>query len=95
MRVALLALGCLLFQTTGAQQENTVSPQIMTDTLPRPVNVLAGINEPQARLLNTLPDGNKVYALPQDNMPCVVPAATPTMPWQDNNRPVCLITICR
>ncbi|MEI9807486.1 MAG: hypothetical protein WDO16_06135 [Bacteroidota bacterium] len=26
-----------------------------------------------AKLLNTLPNGNKVYALPQDNMPCVVP----------------------
>ena len=26
-----------------------------------------------AELLNTLPNGNQVYALPQDNMPCVVP----------------------
>src|SRR5688572_29035821 len=28
---------------------------------------------PQGELLSTLPNGNKVYALPQDNMPCVVP----------------------
>jgi hypothetical protein len=27
----------------------------------------------QSRLLHTLPNGNKVYALPVDNMPCVVP----------------------
>jgi hypothetical protein len=27
----------------------------------------------QAKLLHTLPNGNKVYALPMDNMPCVVP----------------------
>lgn len=26
-----------------------------------------------AELSHTLPNGNKVYALPQDNMPCVVP----------------------
>jgi hypothetical protein len=26
-----------------------------------------------AKLLHTLPNGNKVYALPMDNMPCVVP----------------------
>ena len=28
---------------------------------------------PQSKLLYTLPNGNKVYSLPQDNMPCVVP----------------------
>ena len=28
---------------------------------------------PQAKLLYTLSNGNKVYSLPQDNMPCVVP----------------------
>lgn len=27
----------------------------------------------QSKLLHTLPNGNKVYALPMDNMPCVVP----------------------
>ena len=36
------------------------------------------VNPPQnlisnSRLLNALPNGNKVYALPQDNMPCIVP----------------------
>ena len=28
---------------------------------------------PQATLLHTLPNGNKIYALPQDRMPCLVP----------------------
>ena len=28
---------------------------------------------PQATLIHTLPNGNTVYALPQDHMPCVVP----------------------
>jgi hypothetical protein len=28
---------------------------------------------PQSKLLYTLPNGNKVYSLPQDNMRCVVP----------------------
>jgi hypothetical protein len=31
---------------------------------------------PNARLLNTLSNGNKIFALPQDNMPCVVPDIT-------------------
>lgn len=34
-----------------------------------------------ATLSHTLPNGNKVYALPQDNMPCVVPdISAGTMP---------------
>jgi hypothetical protein len=28
---------------------------------------------PQARLSQTLPNGNKIYLLPMDNMPCIVP----------------------
>lgn len=28
---------------------------------------------PQAKLSHTLPNGSKVYLLPQDNMPCLVP----------------------
>jgi hypothetical protein len=29
--------------------------------------------EPQAKYLQTLPNGNMEFALPQDNMPCIVP----------------------
>lgn len=38
--------------------------------------------EPQAKYLQTLPNGNMVFALPQDNMPCIVPNenASVTMP---------------
>jgi hypothetical protein len=28
---------------------------------------------PQARLSQVLPNGNKIYKLPQDQMPCIVP----------------------
>ena len=31
------------------------------------------LNPPQARLVQTLPNGNKVYLLPLDNMACIVP----------------------
>ena len=31
---------------------------------------------PQAKHLYTLPNGNKIISLPQDNMPCVVPDMT-------------------
>jgi|GEM_PF-1883603 len=80
MRVPLLALGCLLFQAANARQENIVTPLLKADTLSRPLATMIDISEPQARLLHTLPNGNKVYALPQDNMPCVVPEVKSTMP---------------
>ena len=34
---------------------------------------LPGTNNAMAKLSHVLPNGNKVYILPQDNMPCVVP----------------------
>lgn len=43
------------------------------------------LNMGSAKLLTTLPNGNKVYALPQDNMPCVVPPMHNTMPNAGNN----------
>jgi hypothetical protein len=30
-------------------------------------------NDQTAKLLSVLPNGNRVYSLPQDNMPCIVP----------------------
>lgn len=79
MRIPLLAVACLLLQTASARQNNT---RLLTklDSLYVPPATLAEPEEPQARLVNTLPNGNKVYALPQDNMPCIVPAAPVTMP---------------
>lgn len=86
MRVPLLALGCLLFQAVSAQQEEITLPLTKTDTVSRPFNALIIPNEPQAQLMHTLPNGNKVYALPQDNMPCVVPTVPPTMPVTGGQR---------
>lgn len=86
MRVTLLTLGCLLFQAVSAQQEEITLPLSKTDTVSRPFNALIIPNEPQAQLMHTLPNGNKVYALPQDNMPCVVPNVPPTMPVTGGQR---------
>ena len=36
-------------------------------------NTVATIASAKAKLSHTLPNGNKVYILPQDNMPCIVP----------------------
>ncbi len=44
-----------------------------------PIKIKPGISHfyapvsPQAVLSHTLPNGNKVYLLPQDNMPCIMP----------------------
>jgi len=48
--------------------KNNISTTPKTYLVTPPAQLLA-----DAKLLNTLPNGNKVYALPQDNMPCVVP----------------------
>lgn len=87
MRVTLLALGCLLFKAVNAQQEEITLPLTKTDTISRPLNALIIPNEPQAQLMHSLPNGNKVYALPQDNMPCVVPQVLPSMPVARQNSP--------
>jgi hypothetical protein len=50
--------------------------------------------QPKKDLVYTLPDGNKVSALPQDNMPCIIPDMSQfNMPCikpekQTNNMPV-------
>ncbi|MEO5562603.1 MAG: hypothetical protein ABIR18_04190 [Chitinophagaceae bacterium] len=38
-----------------------------------PENRILSLPLPQAKNIQTLPNGNRVYALPQDNMPCIVP----------------------
>lgn len=52
--------------------------------------VTIGDPSPDAKYLQTLPNGNRVYALPQDNMPCVVPneSLTLTMPNLSGTLPV-------
>ena len=38
-----------------------------------PPTIHLSLYPPQAKLSQTLPNGNKVYLLPMDNMPCIVP----------------------
>jgi hypothetical protein len=81
MKKIFLIAGIVSF-TVAAAQDNG-SPKIKV-VPPKPKNNISSkpptyYVKPQtqllgnAELLNTLPNGNKVYALPQDNMPCVVP----------------------
>jgi hypothetical protein len=50
------------------------------DTLYSLPPVRIGGPAPEAELLHTLPNGNRVYALPQDNMPCIVPNESLSQP---------------
>jgi len=81
MKKIFLIAGILSFTATVAQ--NNGSPKVKV-VPPKPKNNISSkppvyFVKPQtqllsnAELLNTLPNGNQVYALPQDNMPCVVP----------------------
>jgi hypothetical protein len=82
MKVIFLPVAIAAFSFAAAQnnQQPSVTPKLNFN--PDQAPTLYVINPPQpqlapnARLLNTLPNGNKVYALPQDNMPCVVPDIT-------------------
>lgn len=40
---------------------------------PSPPTIHLSLYPPQAKLSQTLPNGNKVYLLPMDNMPCIAP----------------------
>lgn len=57
------------------------------DSLQKKLNFSSASLNPQASYSHSLPNGNTVYRLPQDNMPCVVPATTSNMPVikKDNN----------
>lgn len=82
MRVYLFAASLLIAGSASAQDNGLpkvekVPPKAKNNIVTSPdayyyvtpkSQVLAG-----AKLLSTLGKGNKVYALPQDNMPCVVP----------------------
>jgi len=43
------------------------------DSLLKRVNLINPVPNNQATYSHTLPNGNAVYILPQDNMPCVIP----------------------
>ena len=81
MKKILLIAGIITFSSVSAQSIDTfwvkpIPPKTNDYSLKLPKTYL--VNPPRnlignSLLLNTLPNGNKVYALPQDNMPCVVP----------------------
>lgn len=71
-----IAIGAFSFASAQNNQTPAVSrPKMNSLETPR----FYIINPPQTRLMvngqliNRLPNGNKVYALAQDNMPCIVP----------------------
>ncbi len=80
MKKITLILGVLGFYTASAQDNDFLNLQkrlkenyIRKQITPPPVFRHNVSNLPQARLSQVLPNGNKVYSLPQDNMPDVVP----------------------
>ncbi|HET6995128.1 MAG TPA: hypothetical protein VFI06_09115 [Chitinophagaceae bacterium] len=79
MKVIFLSVAVAAFSFASAQ-DNQQSPKSKFNLEQAPRFYLVNPPQPQivpnARLLNTLPNGNKVYALPQDKMPCVVPDIT-------------------
>lgn len=81
MKKIFLIAGIVSFSVAAAQNGNLPKVQVIP---PKPKNNISStprfyslIPKQQlidgAKLQYTLPNGNKVYALPQDNMPCVVP----------------------
>jgi hypothetical protein len=81
MKKVFLVAGIISSYVLAAQDDRSPKVQVIP---PKPKNNISSIPKfysltpkagliDNAKLLNTLPNGNKVYALPQDNMPCVVP----------------------
>lgn len=71
MKVVLFT--CLFCPMAAFSQQVEMVPEA-SKIIRKNVLSLPATTEPQAQLVETLPNGNRVYALPQDNMPCVVPA---------------------
>ena len=70
-----ILLACLLFPIASFSQEPEIVPEV-SKNIRKNAMLLPATTEPQAQLLETLPNGSRLYALPQDNMPCIVPAPT-------------------
>jgi len=69
--IAIAAFSTLSAQNLGKSWVKPIVPQQKTNSLRQPK--IYPFQQAQPRLLQTLPNGNKVYELPIDNMPCVVP----------------------
>jgi hypothetical protein len=81
-----------ILKTPGVFPNNSMFPKIPLDLPHNDValrksiisNDLAAFPQsgliPQAKYLGILPNGNNAFALPQDNMPCIVPYENATVP---------------
>jgi hypothetical protein len=80
MKKAFVIFGILAFSVASAQKNGLPNPakkfqKPATDTFFVPKTFFNSGAQPKllGNLSHTLPNGSKVYSLPQDNMPCVVP----------------------
>lgn len=79
MKRIFLLLPVFFFLNAPGQQPNNsirVGPSnknVSKDSLQKLIAKLNMRSYPQAKLLSSFADGTKLYALPQDNMPCLVP----------------------
>ena len=75
--IAIAAVSALSAQNLNAPWVKPLTPKPRINSLERPKSHMFGQPQlkliPHARLIQTLSNGNKVYALPNSNMPCVVP----------------------
>ena len=55
------------------QAEQKPIGRLFLDKFQKPIPIYLSQDPPQAKLMQVLPNGNKVFSLPQDNMPCIVP----------------------
>ncbi|RZM08486.1 MAG: hypothetical protein EOO88_50165 [Pedobacter sp.] len=81
MRNLVLAAGILCVGSANAQLPNKFYKLMKSKTLQKQITY----QKPQLFKLPdgapvTLPNGNSVFILPQDNMPCVVPSGYSNMP---------------
>jgi hypothetical protein len=85
MKKVFVIMAFVAYVDASAQDNQTplvkpVPPKPKTNAVEAPRFYVFTPGQPQlavkGHLVNTLPNGNKVYALAQDNMPCVVPDIT-------------------
>jgi hypothetical protein len=76
----IVAIAAFSFASAQNDNKTIVSPKPGVNSSDIPNRFFINPPKPQlmvnGQIVNTLPNGNKVYALPQDHMPCVVPDMT-------------------
>lgn len=69
--IAIVAFSTLSAQNLGKPWVKPITPELKTIS-PRQPKIYP-FQQARPRLLQTLPNGSKVFALPMSNMPCIVP----------------------